>query len=204
MRFFVGIGIGAEYPCGSVAATEQSEGPAINKNARHRWFMLATVVTTLAIGTVVAAFTTWVLYLIFGPKHLAAVWRLSLGLGMVPALGIILWRLNMDEPVRYKTESMRDTRIPYKLVIRRYWAALTAISVVWFILDIIVSVLLKLMPLVSFRIKLICIIFPFTIHRYPFGIYAPTILDNITGGSEDLGVIFGWNIVIKLSIFSVM
>lgn len=41
-RFFLGIGIGAEYPCGSVAASEQSEEEGIAKNAQHRWFALAT------------------------------------------------------------------------------------------------------------------------------------------------------------------
>jgi hypothetical protein len=34
--------VGAEYPCGSVAASEQSEDEGINKNAQHRWFALAT------------------------------------------------------------------------------------------------------------------------------------------------------------------
>lgn len=41
-RFFLGIGIGAEYPCGSVAASEQSEEEGIAKNAQNRWFALAT------------------------------------------------------------------------------------------------------------------------------------------------------------------
>ena len=40
--FFLGIGIGAEYPCGSVAASEQSEEEGIAKNAQNRWFALAT------------------------------------------------------------------------------------------------------------------------------------------------------------------
>ncbi|KAG6919883.1 hypothetical protein DXG01_015591 [Tephrocybe rancida] len=156
MRFFLGIGVGAEYPCGSVAASEQSEGPAISKNARHRWVGLATI-STLVFGFAIASFTPWVLYLIFGRNHLRAVWRLSLGLGVVPALAVLLWRLNMDEPIRYKTDSMRDTRIPYRLVIRRYWASLAAISVVWFILDIIVSAisnfptLSREIDMVSFR-----------------------------------------------------
>ncbi|KAG6829273.1 hypothetical protein H0H92_005093 [Tricholoma furcatifolium] len=150
MRFFLGIGVGAEYPCGSVAASEQSEEAGIRKNARHRWVGLATI-TTLIFGGVVASFTSWVLYLIFGPDHLHAVWRLSLGLGMVPALAVILWRLNMDEPRRYKTDSMKNTRIPYRLVIKRYWKDLLAISIV-------------------------C----------------------ITGGSDDLKIIFGWTVVISL------
>jgi MFS family permease len=40
--FLLGIGVGAEYPCGSVAASEQSEESAVAKNAQHRWFALAT------------------------------------------------------------------------------------------------------------------------------------------------------------------
>ncbi|KAG6835339.1 hypothetical protein H0H93_002524, partial [Arthromyces matolae] len=68
----------------------------------------------------------------FGPNHLRAVWRLSLGLGAVPAFIVLLWRLKMDEPARYKSDNMKHARIPYKLVIRRYWAPLTAISAVCF------------------------------------------------------------------------
>lgn len=41
-RFLLGIGVGAEYPCGSVSASEQSEESGISKNAQHRWFTLAT------------------------------------------------------------------------------------------------------------------------------------------------------------------
>ncbi|PPR02629.1 hypothetical protein CVT24_002200, partial [Panaeolus cyanescens] len=33
---------------------------------------------------------------------------------------------------------------------------------------------------------------------YPFGLYSSIILNNVTGGSEDLKVIFGWNVVINL------
>lgn len=40
--FLLGIGIGAEYPCGSVAASEQTEEEGIAKNAQNRWFALAT------------------------------------------------------------------------------------------------------------------------------------------------------------------
>lgn len=42
ISFLLGIGVGAEYPCGSVAASEQSEEEGISKNAQNRWFALAT------------------------------------------------------------------------------------------------------------------------------------------------------------------
>ncbi|KAI0059261.1 MFS general substrate transporter [Artomyces pyxidatus] len=169
-RFLLGIGVGAEYPCGSVAASEQSEEEGIDKNSQHRWFALATN-AMIDFGFVVAAFVPLVLYWIFGPDHLRAVWRLSLGLGVVPAVAVFLWRLRMEQPTRYKTDSMRNVQIPYMLVLRRYWVSLAAISAAWFIYDFI---------------------------TYPFGIYSSTVVSTITGDTSSLTTIFGWNVVINL------
>ncbi|KAI0370362.1 metabolite transporter [Pilatotrama ljubarskyi] len=169
-RFLLGIGIGAEYPCGSVAASEQSEEPGINKNAQHRWFALATN-TMIDVGFVVAAFVPLVLFWIFGENHLRAVWRLSLGLGMIPALAVLIWRLRMEEPTRYKKDSMAHAKVPYLLIIRRYWVRLAAISITWFIYDFI---------------------------TYPFGLYSSTVTNTITGGNDSLTVVFGWSVVINL------
>jgi MFS family permease len=54
--FLLGIGVGAEYPCGSVAASEQSEEEGIAKNAQHRWFALATSAEP-SVGIPVAVLT---------------------------------------------------------------------------------------------------------------------------------------------------
>ncbi|KAM5538502.1 hypothetical protein V8D89_007835 [Ganoderma adspersum] len=169
-RFLLGIGVGAEYPCGSVAASEQSEEPGINKNAQHRWFALATN-SMIDTGFVVAAFVPLVLFWIFGENHLRAVWRLSLGLGVIPALAVLIWRLRMEEPTRFKKDSMANAKVPYLLIIRRYWVSLAAISVTWFIYDFI---------------------------TYPFGLYSSTVTDTITGGNTSLSVVFGWSVVINL------
>jgi MFS family permease len=168
-RFFLGIGVGAEYPCGSVAASEQSEGSTINKNAQNRWFALATN-CMIDLGFVVSSFVPLVLYWIFGPNHLRAVWRLSLGLGVIPALAVLIWRINMEEPERFKRDSMRNAKIPYWLIIKRYWVGLAAISLSWFVYDFIV---------------------------YPFGLYSTTVVNNVTGGTSSLSVIFAWGIVIN-------
>ncbi|KAI0787864.1 metabolite transporter, partial [Fomes fomentarius] len=169
-RFLLGIGVGAEYPCGSVAASEQSEEPGINKNAQHRWFALATN-TMIDFGFVVAAFVPLVLFWIFGENHLRAVWRLSLGLGVVPALAVLIWRLRMEEPTRFKKDAMVRGKVPYLLILRRYWVSLAAISATWFLYDFIV---------------------------YPFGLFSSTVTDTVTGGSDSLSVVFGWNVVINL------
>lgn len=170
MRFVVGIGIGAEYPCGSVAASEQSEEPTISKMAQHRWLALSTN-TMIDFGFVVASFVPLVLYWIFGADHLRAVWRLSLGLGVIPAVLVFLWRLNMEEPTRYKKDSMARAKTPYWLVVRRYWKDLLAISTTWFIYDFI---------------------------TYPFDIYSSIVVDNITGNASSLSIVFGWSVVINL------
>ncbi len=89
-------------------------------------------------GFVVAAFVPLVLFWIFGENHLRAVWRMSLGLGFIPAMLVFIWRLKMDEPESYKKSSMKNVKIPYGLVLRRYWKSLAAISFTWFLYDFIV------------------------------------------------------------------
>ncbi|KAG6807552.1 hypothetical protein H0H92_007117 [Tricholoma furcatifolium] len=180
MRFLLGIGVGAEYPCGSVAASEQTEQPGISKRAQHRWFALATRLIfrlkdfMIDFAFVIAAFVPLVLYWIFGEHHLRAVWRLSLGLGVVPALLVFLWRLNMEEPSRYRKDSMQRVDIPYGLVFRRYGVRLVAISLTWFIYDFItLSRLINIHSQIPPRL-------------------------SITGNSDSLSVVFGWNVVINL------
>ncbi|KAI6097602.1 major facilitator superfamily domain-containing protein [Pisolithus croceorrhizus] len=170
-RFIIGIGVGAEYPCGSVSASEQTEQEGIAKNAQHRWLVLATN-TMIDVGFVVAAFVPLVLYWIFGDNHLRAIWGLALGLGAFPAFAVLLWRLRMEEPDCYKKNSMKGVQTPYWLAFRRYWKSLLGLSLSWFIYDFITYV--------------------------HFGIYSSTITNNVTGGSSSLTVVFGWSVVINL------
>lgn len=39
----------------------------------------------------------------------------------------------MEEPARYKKDSMKHARIPYMLVLRRYGGSLAAISATWYV-----------------------------------------------------------------------
>ena len=73
----------------------------------------------------------------FGPNHLRAVWRLSLGLGVIPALAVLIWQINMEEPERFRRDLMKNAKIPYWLIIKRYWGGLLAISTSWFLYDFI-------------------------------------------------------------------
>ncbi|KAJ6570117.1 MFS Git1p-related glycerophosphoinositol and glycerophosphocholine permease [Mycena vulgaris] len=167
-RFFLGIGIGAEYPCGSVSASEQTEGKAIAKNAQHRWFALATN-CMIDLAWCVAAFIPLLMVWICGPNHLRAAWRLSLGLGFFPAIAVFAWRWTMEEPDLYKKSSMKTVKIPYMLVSAQVWGASRCHQ-------------LHMVP----------------VRFHCFGIYSSTVVDTITGGDSSLTTVFGWNVVINL------
>lgn len=73
----------------------------------------------------------------FGDNHLRAVWRLSLGLGIIPAAAVFIWRLKMEEPSHFKKNAMNRGSTPYFLIFRRYWKDFTGIALTWFIYDFI-------------------------------------------------------------------
>ncbi|MBW0504631.1 hypothetical protein O181_044346 [Austropuccinia psidii MF-1] len=81
-RFFGGIGIGAEYPSGSVAAAENTEQDSVPTKAQNGIFALATN-AMIDVGFVVSALVPFILLQIFGDEHLRIVWRMSLGLGKI-------------------------------------------------------------------------------------------------------------------------
>lgn len=65
-RFFLGIGIGGEYPAGSVAAAEATG--EVKKGTRNRWFILFTNFS-IDVGFVVAAFVPLVWLWILGTER---------------------------------------------------------------------------------------------------------------------------------------
>ncbi|ORY74744.1 major facilitator superfamily domain-containing protein [Leucosporidium creatinivorum] len=172
-RFLIGIGIGAEYPAGSVACAESTEDPAINQKHQHRLFVLASN-TSIDVAFVVSAFVPLVLLWICGQNHLrlhvTRVWRLCFGVGIVPPLLIFFIRLGMSNPVRYQQSAITKVRTPYWLALKRYWRSFVGLSLCWFLYDMI---------------------------SYPFGLYSSTIVDIITGGDEALTTTFAWNVVIN-------
>ncbi|GAA5899751.1 uncharacterized protein JCM6883_005978 [Sporobolomyces salmoneus] len=175
-RFLAGIGIGGEYPCGSVSCSEATEEPGINPKIRHLLFGLATN-SAIDIGFVVAAFVPLVCIWIFSEDHLRAVWRVSYGLGLVPAIAILAWRLAiLKEPTTYRNNAIKRN-VPYLLVFKRYWRSILRVSLAWWIYDFIAS---SESFMLFFR-----------------GLFSSEIVDTITGGSTKLTTVFAWNIVIN-------
>lgn len=112
-RFFLGIGIGGEYPAGSVAAAESTG--ELKHGHRNRWFIFFTNFQ-IDLGTVIAALVPMILVLIFSENHLRAAWRVALGLGVIPPLSLLYLRLKLNEPEEFNRERMR--KFPWLLIIK--------------------------------------------------------------------------------------
>jgi MFS family permease len=132
-RFFLGIGIGGEYPAGSVSAAEASG--ELKSGTRNFWFIMFTNVA-IDWGFVIGAFVPYVVVLITTTDHLRLAWRLSLGLGVIPPFVLFLLRLKLKEPEEFQRESMKHVRIPYGLVLKYYWWRLFVVGLIWFLYDV--------------------------------------------------------------------
>ena len=165
-RFFTGVGIGAEYPTGSVAAAEQSE--ELPKRWQHGPFIMVTNFA-LCLGSVCANMVPFILVLICTSDHLRLVWRLQLGLVIVPCLLVLPFRFILKQPRLYVNGAIKPKKIPYRLVLRYYWFRLSIISIVWFIYDFIV---------------------------FPFNLFSSLIVKDMLGSGAALWRVFGWNALI--------
>ncbi|ODQ81612.1 hypothetical protein BABINDRAFT_159881 [Babjeviella inositovora NRRL Y-12698] len=131
-RFFLGVGIGGEYPAGSVACAEASA--LMPPSKRNRWFCWFTNFM-IDFGFVVSAVVPYILLVICGKDHLTPVWRITLGLGAIPPLSLFFLRLKFKEGEQFTKLNFKRTRVPYWSVIKFYWFRLTIVSLVWFIYD---------------------------------------------------------------------
>ncbi|KAG6000771.1 hypothetical protein E4U21_005024 [Claviceps maximensis] len=130
-RFFVGIGIGGEYPAGSVGCAESTG--ELQKGTRNRWFILFTN-TMIDWGFVIGAFVPYLVAAACESTHLETIWRTSLGIGVIFPLVLFVMRLRLKEPQEFAKESMRQNT-PYLLVLRFYWFRLFCVSLIWFLYD---------------------------------------------------------------------
>ncbi|KAJ4158155.1 uncharacterized protein LMH87_008694 [Akanthomyces muscarius] len=126
-RFFVGVGIGGEYPAGSVGAAESTG--ELKAGTRHRWFILFTN-TMINGGFVMGAFMPFVIA--SGTKNYEVMWRAALGVGVIFPLVLLYLRFKLEEPEDFTKNSMRR-HTPYRLVFKFYGFRLFCVSLIWFL-----------------------------------------------------------------------
>ncbi|KAF1912159.1 major facilitator superfamily domain-containing protein [Ampelomyces quisqualis] len=168
-RFFLGIGIGGEYPAGSVGCAESTG--ELKEGSRNKLFILFTNVQ-IDLAFLVAAIIATIVVVITGDSThgLKIAWRVCLGIGIIPPLSLLYLRLKLQEPEAFQRESLAKAKTPWLLVIKFYWFRLSIVSVIWFIYDF---------------------------SAYSFGIYSTSILANLLGESAPLWKSLAWNILIN-------
>ncbi|OUM56229.1 hypothetical protein PIROE2DRAFT_21637 [Piromyces sp. E2] len=106
-RFFLGIGIGGDYPMSAVIT---SEFATVNR----RGFMIASVFAMQGIGILFASVLTVLLLLMFKGKiesnldYLDVVWRICIAMGAVPSIFTLYYRITFPETPRYAMDVQGD------------------------------------------------------------------------------------------------
>lgn len=92
-----------------------------------------------------------------------------MGLGVVLCLLVLPFRLLINQPKMYVENKIPANKIPYGLVLKKYWFRLLCMSIIWFIYDFI---------------------------AYPFGLYMSYIASKIRGPNKSQEDVLGWNMLI--------
>ncbi len=94
-RFVIGVGIGGDYPVSAVLMSEYA-------NRRDRGKLVGLVFSMQALGLIVGPLVG--ISLVASHVPAALTWRLMLGLGAIPAAGVIVARRRLPESPRFKAE----------------------------------------------------------------------------------------------------
>jgi hypothetical protein len=130
-RFLLGIGIGGEYPAGSVGCAEASG--ELKAGTRNRWFCLFTN-TQIDFGFVMGTLMPTIIAA-GAPNNYGLIWRLSLGLGVIPPLSLLYFRIKLQEPESVSRNAFRKGKTPYWLAAKFYGPRLILVMMIWFIYD---------------------------------------------------------------------
>jgi len=132
-RGITGIGVGGEYPAGSVSASEAANERVL----KHRGPVFIMVTNfVLSFGGPLAVSVFLIVLSAAGETHLSTVWRVCFGIGILLPLTVLIFRLRMINSKLYRTSAIKK-RVPYLLVIRKYWKRLIGTCGAWFLYDFV-------------------------------------------------------------------
>lgn len=129
-RGVAGFGAGGEYP---VCATSASEASDESPKVRRRRGILVAMSTDFSIdlGFVVAGVVALIVLAAYNDRTSVGVWRICFGLGFVLPVTLFFFRFRMIDSSQYRKHAMKK-KIPYWLVIKRYWKPMLGCSLSWF------------------------------------------------------------------------
>jgi MFS transporter, PHS family, inorganic phosphate transporter len=149
-RFFLGVGVGGDYPLSATIMSEYS-------NVQSRGRLVATVFAMQGFGLLAGAGAS--LAVVYALPNLDVAWRVILGLGALPAALTIYYRLRMPETPRFElargradaaartvgtltgtkiasSGATRSLGVPPRQILRSYGLLIFGTAATWFLLDI--------------------------------------------------------------------
>uniref|UniRef100_A0A060SZK5 ARAD1C05456p n=1 Tax=Blastobotrys adeninivorans TaxID=409370 RepID=A0A060SZK5_BLAAD len=154
-RGVAGVGAGGEYPVCGTGATEATDESA--KGRKYRGFIIGMVCDcAIDMGFVAAGIVAIIVIAAYHENNSSGIWRITFGLGLVLPLCVFYFRLKMINTVQYRKHAMRR-RVPYMLVLKRYWKTMIGTCMTWFMYDFV---------------------------SYPFGLFSSTIISQLNPESS--------------------
>lgn len=108
-RLFLGIGVGGDYPLSGVITSEFA-------NSKHRGLMIAAVFAMQGVGIMASTVVAVIVLAAFKQQilenpvyYLDLVWRLCIGVGAIPALIAVYFRLQIPESPRFSADVLGNT-----------------------------------------------------------------------------------------------
>ncbi|KZP00663.1 MFS Git1p-like glycerophosphoinositol permease [Calocera viscosa TUFC12733] len=132
-RGITGVGVGGEYPAGSVSASEAANERVLKY--RGPVFIMVTNFV-LSFGGPLAVSVFLIVLSAAGETHLSTVWRVCFGIGILLPLTVLIFRLKMINSRLYRAGAIKK-RVPYGLVFRKYWKRLIGTCGAWFLYDFV-------------------------------------------------------------------
>ncbi|KAF9012099.1 MFS Git1p-like glycerophosphoinositol permease [Hymenopellis radicata] len=132
-RGITGVGVGGEYPASSTSASEAANEKMIKR--RGPVFIMVTNFV-LSFGGPLAISVFLIVLSAAGENHLPTVWRVCFGIGVILPLTVFYFRLRMLSSKLYRKGAIKH-RVPYTLIIKRYWKTLIGTCGAWFLYDFI-------------------------------------------------------------------
>ncbi|KII93547.1 hypothetical protein PLICRDRAFT_396161 [Plicaturopsis crispa FD-325 SS-3] len=132
-RGITGVGVGGEYPASSTSASEAANEKMV-KNRGPVFIMVTNFV--LSFGGPLAVSVFLIVLSAAGENHLPTVWRTCFGIGVLLPLTVFFFRLRMLSSKLYRKGAIKH-KVPYVLVIRRYWKSLIGTCGAWFLYDFV-------------------------------------------------------------------
>jgi hypothetical protein len=98
---------------------------------------LVAVATDFSIdfGFVMAGVVSLIVLEAYNERVSSGVWRVCFGLGFVIPVVLFFFRIRMVESTQYRKHAMKR-KIPYWLILKRYWKPMVGTSLAWFCYDL--------------------------------------------------------------------